>query len=246
MPRPQNTPENEIEYTPDNMPILSANNVTKTLNSADQTLPLFKALSLTLAPGERLAIMGTSGVGKSTLLACLAGLDAIDSGNITLLGQNLAECSIDARAQLRQQQVGFIFQNFQLIPHLSALENVSLSLEIAGHDRQSAKNTAQAALASVGLAARENHWPHQLSGGEQQRVAIARASSRAPALIFADEPTGNLDPHTGTQIMDVLLSLSETQNTALIVVTHDASIAARCQRQLALVDGRLCAQGASE
>lgn len=222
--------------------VLTATALCKSLNSSDQTLALFKSLSLSVSAGERLAIMGTSGVGKSTLLACLAGLDSIDSGDITLLGRDLATCSIDERAQLRQQKVGFIFQNFQLIPHLSALENVCLSLEIAGHDRKSAKTTAQSALASVGLRDREQHWPHQLSGGEQQRVAIARASSRAPELIFADEPTGNLDPNTGSQIMDVLLSLSETQNTALIVVTHDASIAARCQRQLKLIDGALVDQ----
>lgn len=229
------TPEHESA-------VLTATALCKSLQSNEESLTLFNALSLNLMPGERLAIMGTSGVGKSTLLACLAGLDNIDSGHVTLLGRDLSACSIDERAQLRQQEVGFIFQNFQLIPHLSALENVSLSLEIAGLDRHTANTTAKQALASVGLSAREQHWPHQLSGGEQQRVAIARASSRAPKLIFADEPTGNLDPNTGNQIMEVLLRLSETHNTALIVVTHDASIAARCQRQLQLINGTLIEQ----
>jgi putative ABC transport system ATP-binding protein len=229
----------QLSSPQENQPILSAQAVTKALKNTDNDLELFKSLDLSLAPGERLAIMGTSGVGKSTLLACLAGLDDIDNGEITLLGKPLRQLSLDARAELRRQKVGFIFQNFQLIPHLSALENVALSLEIAGHDRKSAETTAKQALHSVGLAHRENHWPHQLSGGEQQRVAIARASSRVPDLIFADEPTGNLDPKTGAHIMDVLLQLSDTQNTALIVVTHDASIAQRCQRQLQLTEGKL-------
>ncbi len=192
---------------------------------------------MTVATGETVAIVGSSGSGKSTLLGILAGLDHASNGQVLLFGKSLSHLSEDERAKLRQRLVGFVFQSFQLLPALTALENVMLPLELAG--LRGAREQAAAMLARVGLAHRLGHYPRHLSGGEQQRVALARAFVGEPKLLFADEPTGNLDADTGAQVIELLFTLNREQDTTLVLVTHDASLAARCERVLRLEQGKL-------
>ena len=188
------------------------------------------------------AIVGPSGAGKSTLLALLAGLDTPSSGKVWLAGEDLTLLDEDGRASLRAARVGFVFQSFHLVPSLTALENVMLPLELNG--RRDAAAAAQSMLARVGLAARAGHYPKQLSGGEQQRVAMARASVGAPAVLFADEPTGNLDAVTGERIIQLLFDLNKDVDTTLVLVTHDRALASRCQRVLTMDSGALVDSGA--
>ncbi|WP_374334859.1 ABC transporter ATP-binding protein [Leeia sp.] len=220
----------------DTTAILQATRLGRTVQVHDQALPLLQDIHLTVHAGETLAVVGRSGSGKSTLLALLAGLDQFDHGDVQLFGQSLAGLDEDGRARLRAGRVGFVFQNFQLLPTLSALENVRLPLELAG-DRE-ADARARDMLQQVGLAERIEHMPAQLSGGEQQRVALARAFVIRPQLLFADEPTGNLDAHTGEQISDLLFDLNQRFGTTLVLITHDEELARRCQRRLTLSGGR--------
>ena len=192
---------------------------------------------MTVATGETVAIVGSSGSGKSTLLGILAGLDHASNGQVLLFGKSLSHLSEDERAKLRPRLVGFVFQTFQLLPALTALENVMLPLELAG--LRGAREQAAAMLARVGLTHRLGHYPRHLSGGEQQRVALARAFVGEPKLLFADEPTGNLDADTGAQVIELLFTLNREQDTTLVLVTHDASLAARCERVLRLEQGKL-------
>ncbi|MEY8247765.1 MAG: ABC transporter ATP-binding protein [Bermanella sp.] len=219
------------------MAIIEAQDVCKSLTLAEQSLDILTGLNLKVESGESLAIVGKSGSGKSTLLALLAGLDTVSSGHIFLQGKDLTVMDEDGRASVRKDHVGFIFQNFQLLPHLSALDNVMLPLELSF--ARDARQKAMGWLQKVGLAARLHHQPNQLSGGEQQRVAIARAFACEPDILFADEPTGNLDEHTGQTIVDLLFNLNREQNITLILVTHDDDLAKQCQRQVHLEDGVL-------
>jgi putative ABC transport system ATP-binding protein len=198
-------------------------------------LTILADVSLSVAAGETLAIVGASGAGKSTLLALLAGLDTPSTGKVLIAGTDLTLLDEDGRAAVRGKHVGFGFQSFHLIPSLTALENVMLPLELSG--RRDARNAARAALEQVGLTPRLSHYPKQLSGGEQQRVAIARAFVTHPALLFADEPTGNLDTATGQKITDLLFHLNRTMKSTLVLVTHDRTLAARCGRTLQLDAG---------
>lgn len=209
----------------------------KTVSLPSGGLTILEGVSFAIAAGERVAITGASGSGKSTLLSLLAGLDLPSHGDVELGGASLAALDEDARARLRGDKVGFVFQSFQLLPSLTALENVMLPLELQG-ERQ-AEERARAVLAEVGLGQRLTHYPRQLSGGEQQRVALARAFVTRPAVLFADEPTGNLDTHTGEAVVELLFRLNAEAGTTLILVTHDASLAARCDRVLHLDAGRL-------
>lgn len=209
----------------------------KRVRLPDSELQILSGVSFELERGETAAIVGASGSGKSTLLALMAGLDIPSEGGVEILGTALNSLDEDGRAKLRGASVGFVFQNFQLLPALTALENVMLPLELSGHpDPETASRDI---LGKVGLADRLGHYPRQLSGGEQQRVAIARAFVVNPAVLFADEPTGNLDTDTGRAIADLLFDLNTTRGTTLVLVTHDERLAARCQRQLRLEAGRL-------
>lgn len=206
----------------------------------DGRLLILHDINITINAGESVAITGSSGSGKSTLLGLLAGLDIASQGQVLLAGHDLGALDEDARAALRQRLVGFVFQSFQLLPHLSALENVMLPLELAGLPaRDPIRDKARHWLARVGLGAREMHTPRQLSGGEQQRVAIARAFATEPRLLLADEPTGNLDSQTGARIIELLFEARADAATTLVLVTHDEALASRCQRQLQLDAGRL-------
>src|SRR5512143_1607798 len=216
-------------------PAVAARALTQRVATVDGALAILSDVDLAIAAGETLAITGASGSGKSTLLGLLAGLDQPSSGEVTLLGQRLNDLDEDARARLRAGRVGFVFQSFQLLPALTALENVLLPLELAG--LPDARERATYWLARVGLAARAAHTPRQLSGGEQQRVAIARAFATDPEIVFADEPTGNLDADTGARIIELLFELNASARTTLILVTHDDALAARCQRRLHLIAG---------
>lgn len=216
---------------------LSAKNLTKVVQSGDEPLTILKGVNLEIKPGETVAVVGTSGSGKSTLLGILAGLDKSTAGEVTLLNQPIQTMNEDERAAVRAQGVSFVFQNFHLLPGLTALENVMLPLEIQAI--RGARKEAQGLLESVGLGNRLSHYPNQLSGGEQQRVAIARAFAGRPEILFADEPTGNLDRTTGAQIEDLLFNLNRDAGTTLVLVTHDEKLAARCQRQLRMSDGAL-------
>jgi len=220
-----------------NTPILTARHLNKVVPSAEGELSILHDLSLDLGRGDSLAIVGSSGSGKSTLLGLLAGLDLPSSGSIHLAGQDLSQLDEDQRARLRAEQVGFVFQSFQLLDSLNALENVMLPLELEGH--ADARQRARALLERVGLGHRLSHYPRQLSGGEQQRVAIARAFVAEPAVLFADEPTGNLDSHTGERICDLLFELNRERGATLVLVTHDARLAQRCNRQIRLEAGQL-------
>ena len=217
--------------------MLAAERLGKQVSSPEGTLAILADVTLDVRRGESVAVVGASGAGKSTLLALLAGLDEPTSGRVWLAGRELTALDEDGRAALRARHVGFVFQSFHLVPALTALENVMLPLELAG--RADARRTALDVLDRVGLAPRVGHYPRQLSGGEQQRVAIARAFVAGPDVLFADEPTGNLDSGTGARIMDLLFGLNADAGTTLVLVTHDHSIAARCGRIVRLDAGRM-------
>ncbi|MBU3550519.1 ABC transporter ATP-binding protein [Polynucleobacter sp. MWH-Berg-3C6] len=217
--------------------VLSANHLGKSVPSSDGSLTILHDICFEITQGESVAITGSSGSGKSTLLGLLAGLDLPSEGNVTLMGQNLNSLDEDGRAKLRGLQVGFVFQSFQLLPHLTALENVMLPAELAGMDGP--KVNAKSWLERVGLAERLDHFPRTLSGGEQQRVALARAFITKPAILFADEPTGSLDEASGNRVIELLFELNRANQSTLVLVTHDAALASRCQRQLHLQGGRL-------
>lgn len=216
-----------------------ADRVSKLVNTADGNLSILHELSFQIEQGESVAIVGASGSGKSTLLSLLAGLDLPSAGQIDLMGQNLNLLDEDGRARLRGQLVGFVFQSFQLLPHLTALENVMLPLEIAGISQAQACLSGLEWLEKVGLTARASHFPKTLSGGEQQRVALARAFINKPAILFADEPTGSLDEASGNRVIELLFELNRENLSTLVLVTHDPALAARCGRQLSLHGGRL-------
>ncbi len=217
--------------------ILQARALTRRVKLGEDELTILDDVSFAISEGESVAIVGASGSGKSTLLSLLAGLDVPSEGDVDLVGESLAARDEDGRAQLRGRHVGFVFQSFQLLPSLTALENVMLPLELAG--RADAESAARQVLAQVGLADRLRSYPRQLSGGEQQRVALARAFVTRPKVLFADEPTGNLDTRTGSAIIDLLFDLNAQSGTTLILVTHDAGLAARCGRTLRIDAGRL-------
>lgn len=213
--------------------------LSKRVPSGDGLLTILHDISFAVSAGEAVAIVGASGSGKSTLLGLMAGLDVPTAGSVRLLGEDLGPLDEDARAALRGRVLGFVFQSFQLLPALTALENVMLPLELAGQG--DARSMAQAMLARVGLGARLTHYPKHLSGGEQQRVALARAFAMRPQLLLADEPTGNLDAATGAQIIDLMFSLNAEAGTTLVLVTHDNQLAERCDRTLRLAEGHLVA-----
>lgn len=219
--------------------VLKAQRITKQVSSPEGTLTILAEVDLSIAAGETVAIVGASGAGKSTLLALLAGLDEPSSGQVWLNGSELTSLDEDGRAAVRARHVGFVFQSFHLVPSLTAIENVMLPLELAG--RRNAREAASEVLGKVNLAARREHYPRQLSGGEQQRVAIARAFVTRPAVLFADEPTGNLDAVTGERIIDLLFDLNRASQTTLVVVTHDQAIAQRCGRVIRIEAGRIVA-----
>jgi len=219
------------------MPIIEAQNLTKQVVSPEGTLTILDDVSFALDAGEACAIVGASGSGKSTLLGLLAGLDVPTRGRVLLDGVDLGALDEDGRARLRAGRVGFIFQSFQLLAGLSALENVMLPLELAG--KSDARATARDVLGHVGLADRLTHYPSQLSGGEQQRVAIARAFGARPKILFADEPTGSLDQATGARVIELLFALNREQATTLVLVTHDEALADYCKRRVRLDAGRL-------
>jgi len=217
--------------------VLATKNVSKQVSSPEGGLTILSAVSFTINKGETVAIVGASGAGKSTLLALLAGLDLPTEGEIWLGGTNLTNLDEDGRAAIRAASVGFVFQSFHLVPSLNALENVMLPLELAG--KKAPRQIAMNILQQVGLGERWSHYPAQLSGGEKQRVAIARAFATEPAVLFADEPTGNLDSRTGDHVMDLMFELNRESSTTLILVTHDASLAERCDRVIGLDAGKL-------
>ncbi|MFZ2290570.1 MAG: ABC transporter ATP-binding protein [Halopseudomonas yangmingensis] len=218
-------------------PVIIARHLSKVVRSPEAELRILDDVSLQVERGASLAIIGSSGSGKSTLLGLLAGLDQPSSGEVILAGQPLGTLDEDQRALLRSKHVGFVFQSFQLLGSLDALENVMLPLEL--HGRRDARQQARELLERVGLGARASHYPRQLSGGEQQRVAIARAFASEPDILFADEPTGNLDAATGQRISDLLFSLNREQGTTLVLVTHEQRLAERCSASLHLEGGRL-------
>ncbi|HYJ79483.1 MAG TPA: ABC transporter ATP-binding protein [Longimicrobiaceae bacterium] len=218
--------------------MLIAENLSKTYRSGGQEVAAVSNVSFCLEPGETVAIVGPSGSGKTTLLGLLAGLDSPSGGAVRLDGTDLGALSEDARARLRRERIGFVFQAFQLIPTLTARENVEVPLELRG---ETAAGRAEELLDRVGLAGRGHHFPAQLSGGEQQRVAIARAFVHAPSILFADEPTGNLDAATGGRIIELLTGLNRELGTTLVLVTHDPDLAARARRVIRLADGRVVA-----
>jgi len=211
--------------------------LTKSVDTSEGVLTILKDVSLDIATAEAVAIVGASGSGKSTLLGLMAGLDGASSGDVILDGHNLTEMDEEQRAILRGQLVGFVFQSFQLLPSLTALENVMLPIELKGDP--DAKDKARKLLGRVGLAERWHHYPNQLSGGEQQRVAIARAFATKARILFADEPTGNLDTATGTKVIDLLFDLNREYSTTLVLVSHDERLAQRCGRIVKLVAGEI-------
>jgi putative ABC transport system ATP-binding protein len=219
--------------------VLAARGIGKTVKSGDRDLAILRDIELEVMPGEAVAIVGASGSGKSTLLALLAGLDTPSAGTVELDGESLFALDEDARAELRGRTVGFVFQSFQLLPSLTALENVMLPLELAG--REDAESAAREVLARVGLAERLQHYPKHLSGGEQQRVALARAFVVQPKLLLADEPTGSLDAEAGEAVIALLFQLNRESGTTLVLVTHDEQLARRCARVVRLAAGRIVA-----
>lgn len=219
------------------VPFLQAINLNKSLRSGDKPLQILKDINLSFEAASSSALMGASGSGKTTLLGLLAGLDLPSSGQVMFEGKNITAMDEDQRARLRAGKVSFIFQAFQLLPHLTAIENVLLSLEIL--ERPDARQRATALLQRVGLGERLHHYPNQLSGGEQQRCAIARAFAADPVLLFADEPTGNLDEATGHHVIDLLFELNREQQTCLIIATHDNHLAQRCRRIIEISGGEI-------
>ena len=217
--------------------MIKVSQLLKTVPTADGDLTILRGVDLEIVAGTSAAIVGASGSGKSTLLGLLAGMDVASAGEVWLDGVNLSALDEDARARLRAEKVGFVFQNFQLLPALTAKENVMLPLELAGIDQ--AGSIAERFLSEVGLQDRLGHYPTTLSGGEQQRVAIARAFAREPAVLFADEPTGNLDTRTGERIIDLLFELNARASTTLVLVTHDERLAERCDRRFSMTAGEL-------
>jgi putative ABC transport system ATP-binding protein len=223
--------------------ILHCQSLSRTYRSGGRDLTVLKDITFTLEPGGFLAILGPSGSGKTTLLGLLAGLDRPSTGLVYLDGQELGSLNEDQRARLRGEKVGFVFQTFQLIPTLTAQENVQVPLELRGE--LGAGERARELLARVGLAGREHHYPTQLSGGEQQRVALARGFSILPKVVFADEPTGNLDASTGATIIDLMVELNQDLGTTLVLVTHDLDLASRARRTIRLADGKVVADTAT-
>jgi putative ABC transport system ATP-binding protein len=219
--------------------ILSARGIGKTVKSGDSDLVILREIDLSVTAGEAVAVVGASGSGKSTLLAILAGLDTPTVGSVHVDGADLFALDEDRRAELRGKSVGFVFQSFQLLPSLTALENVMLPLELAG--RADAESVSREILSKVGLGERLSHYPKHLSGGEQQRVALARAFSVRPKLLFADEPTGSLDTEAGDAVIDLVFELNRSFGTTLVMVTHDEHLAKRCARMIRLVGGRIAA-----
>ena len=228
--------------TIDSTTVLSAEKLSKAVEGPDGRLLILDEVSLSIERGASLAIVGASGSGKTTLLGLLAGLDRPSSGSIMLAGERLDRLDEEARARVRRRLVGFVFQSFHLLPALNAEENVMLPLELEG--RSDARQRAVSVLADVGLGKRLHHYPHQLSCGEQQRVALARAFVHGPQLLFADEPTGNLDQRTGATVSDLLFDLNREHATTLVLVSHDLELAARCARMLRLRDGRVVEEDA--
>ena len=222
-------------------PIITAKNLGKRVETVDGSLDILTSVELSIKPGETLAVVGSSGSGKSTLLGLLAGLDVPTEGKIILVGSAITELDEDGRALIRAKHVGFVFQSFQLLGNLTSLENVMLPLELLGN--RNAKSAAQTMLERVELGHRLKHYPNQLSGGEQQRVALARAFVTKPSILFADEPTGNLDSRTGAHIIDLLFELNRELNTTLVLVTHDPALAKRCGRSIKLEAGRVVESG---
>jgi putative ABC transport system ATP-binding protein len=220
--------------------LISVDNLYKWVETADGRLDILTSLNLTINAGETVAIVGASGSGKSTLLGLLAGLDLPSSGDVRLAGAKLTELDEDGRAALRARHVGFVFQSFQLLDNLTALENTMLPLELAGS--REPLGPARAMLERVGLEHRLKHYPRQLSGGEQQRVALARAFVTTPRILFADEPTGNLDRRTGERVIELLLELHREHGSTLVMVTHDEDLASRCVRRIRLDEGRIVAE----
>ncbi len=220
-----------------NSPLVVVDDVHLTLGSAAGPVNILRGVSLTIELGETVALLGPSGSGKSTLMMIAAGLERPSSGRVAVAGEDLGALDEDGLARLRRRHVGIVFQSFHLIPTMTAVENVAIPLELAGE--RDAFATAEAALGRVGLGSRLVHYPAQLSGGEQQRVAIARAFVAGPLLLLADEPTGNLDGATGELVIDCLFAEHARQGTSLLLITHDASLAARCSRQLRMEDGRI-------
>ncbi|MCL5500657.1 ABC transporter ATP-binding protein [Escherichia coli] len=219
--------------------IVEVHHLKKSVGQGEQELSILTGVELVVKRAQTIALIGESGSGKSTLLAILAGLDDGSSGEVNLLGQPLHAMDEEARAKLRAEHVGFVFQSFMLIPTLNALENVELPALLRGENSAQSRASAKGLLEELGLGKRLDHLPAQLSGGEQQRVALARAFNGRPALLFADEPTGNLDRQTGDKIADLLFSMNQQYGTTLILVTHDPQLAARCDRRLRLVNGEL-------
>ncbi|WP_108484445.1 ABC transporter ATP-binding protein [Oceaniglobus ichthyenteri] len=218
-------------------PILSLTDITLSLDGNAGRVDILKGISLTVARGETVGLVGPSGSGKSSLLMLMGGLDRATGGRVTVLGQDITDMDEDALARFRREHMGVVFQSFHLIPTMTALENVATPLELAG--APDAFERAEAELAAVGLGARTGHYPAQMSGGEQQRVALARAAAPRPAILLADEPTGNLDGATGEAIMDLLFGLRDRHGATLILVTHAPELAARCDRTIRLEDGRI-------
>ena len=223
-------------------PIVRAEGLQKQVASPEGTLTILNNINLSIQRGQSLAIVGVSGSGKSTLLGLLAGLDRPSAGRVWLNGADLYSLDEDGRAAIRSRTVGFVFQSFQLLPGLTALENTALPLELAGH--KNARELATERLAEVGLKARLSHYPNQLSGGEQQRVAIARAFAGYPAILFADEPTGNLDQNTAGRIIDLLFRMNQEHGTTLVMVTHDEAIADHCEQRVVIAGGELAGRAA--
>jgi putative ABC transport system ATP-binding protein len=217
--------------------IVTAEGVTKQVATPDHVLTIVRGATFTVAAGDAVAILGASGSGKSTLLGLLAGLDVPSSGRVRIDGEDLFALNEDGRASLRARMVGFVFQSFQLLPALTALENVMLPLELAGTSGAAA--SAREVLGRVGLGERLGHYPRQLSGGEQQRVAVARAFVTQPRLLFADEPTGNLDSATGEQVIELLFGMKRERGATLVLVTHDADLARRCDRRIHISAGEI-------
>ena len=219
--------------------VLEVSHLAKTVDTVDGPLTILHDINFSVEEAESLAIVGASGSGKSTLLGLLAGLDTPSKGQVLLMDRDISAANEDQRAQIRSQHVGFVFQSFQLIDHLTALENVQLPLELAGMPRAEAAAKAQVWLEKVGLSERLKHRPKTLSGGEQQRVALARAFVTEPDILFADEPTGSLDEQNGQKIIELLFQLNQELGSTLILVTHDMALATRCQRQLVLNSGQV-------